>query len=148
VKARVRLILVISSLLLLTTAAPALGGGLPPGGTFWDDDGIVEEGYIEAIRSAGITQGCNPPINDFFCPERTLTRGEMATVFVRALDLPRSSANLFTDTSESVHVNSINALAEAGITKGCNPPENTEFCPNRQVTRGEMAAFIARAFAV
>jgi len=146
VKARVRLILVISSIMLPATALPAMADELPPGGTFWDDDGTVEEGYIEAIKATGITQGCNPPINDLFCPERTLTRGEMATVFVRALDLPASSTHPFTDTADSVHVNSINALAAAGITKGCNPPENTEFCPSREVTREEMAAFMVRAF--
>jgi hypothetical protein len=28
---------------------------------------------------------------------------------------------------------------------GCNPPANTNFCPEGEVTRGEMAVFIARA---
>jgi hypothetical protein len=34
-----------------------------------------------------ITLGCNPPENDQFCPDRSLTRGEMASFFVRALRL-------------------------------------------------------------
>lgn len=30
------------------------------------------------------------------------------------------------------------------ITRGCNPPDNTRFCPDRSVTRGEMSAFFYR----
>lgn len=33
-------------------------------------------------------------------------------------------------------------LADGGVTKGCNPPENTEYCPGEPVTRGQMAAFL------
>jgi hypothetical protein len=33
-------------------------------------------------------------------------------------------------------------LADHGITKGCNPPSNTQFCPEDPVTRGQMAAFL------
>ena|SRR5690606_26053027 len=36
-------------------------------------------------------------------------------------------------------------LASEGITRGCNPPQNTRFCPNDPVTRGQMAAFLVRA---
>ncbi len=36
-------------------------------------------------------------------------------------------------------------LAAAGITKGCNPPDNTHYCPDAVVTRGQMAAFLVRA---
>jgi hypothetical protein len=36
------------------------------------------------------------------------------------------------------------ALAEEGITRGCNPPDNSRFCPDEVVTRGQMAAFMAR----
>ena len=132
----------------LLSAVPASADELPPGGSFWDDDGTQAEGYIEAIRAVDITRGCNPPINDLFCPERSLTRGEMATIFVRALDLPAAGTNPFADTAESVHVHAISALAAAGITKGCNPPDNDLYCPGRTVTRGEMAAFMARAFAL
>ena len=35
-------------------------------------------------------------------------------------------------------------LADAGVTKGCNPPANTEFCPNDNVSRGQMSAFMRR----
>ena len=38
----------------------------------------------------------------------------------------------------------IDWLANAGVTKGCNPPANTEFCPSDNVTREQMAAFMHR----
>ena len=141
-----RVLILIATLFVLGGTTGAMADDLPPGGTFLDDDGTLAEGYIEAIRSEDITRGCNPPVNDHFCPERALTRGEMATIFVRAIDLPATSERPFSDTVDSVHANSINTLAAAGITKGCNPPENDRFCPSRPVTRGEMAAFMARAF--
>lgn len=36
-------------------------------------------------------------------------------------------------------------LADQGITKGCNPPANTHFCPDAHVSRGQMAAFLMRS---
>jgi hypothetical protein len=119
---------------------------LPPGGTFFDDDGTTQEGFIEAIRAAGITFGCNPPLNDLYCPERALTRAEMASLLVRALDLAPAMSNPFVDTADSVHVDTISALAASGITRGCNPPDNDMFCPKSLVTRAQMAAFLVRAF--
>ena len=39
----------------------------------------------------------------------------------------------------------ISWLAAQGITEGCNA-ERTSFCPGLAVTRGQMAAFLVRAF--
>jgi len=130
----------------LIAIGPAGATDLPPGGTFVDDDLMPAEGFIEAIAAVGITKGCNPPTNDKFCPDGILTRAQMASIFVRALDLPASSESPFTDTDNTIHAADIDALAAAGITKGCNPPANDRFCPDRKVNRGEMAAFINRAF--
>lgn len=38
----------------------------------------------------------------------------------------------------------IEAIADARVTIGCNPPENTEYCPDDFVTREQMAAFMNR----
>jgi hypothetical protein len=65
---------------------------------------------------------------------------------VRALDLPATSRDFFTDDDGLPFEDDINALALAGITKGCNPPSNTRFCPNNTVSRGQTAAFIVRAW--
>jgi hypothetical protein len=35
-------------------------------------------------------------------------------------------------------------LSDANVTRGCNPPTNTEFCPDDPVTREQMAAFMRR----
>lgn len=42
----------------------------------------------------------------------------------------------------SVHNANIQAIADAGITKGCDP--GVSYCPNGLVTREEMASFLAR----
>lgn len=119
---------------------------LPPGGTFVDDTGSVHEADIEAIAAVGITKGCNPPVNDHYCPGRAVTRGEMAAFIDRALTLSDSATDFFVDDDDSVFEASVNAVAAAGIARGCNPPDNTEFCPDRSITRAEMATMLQRAF--
>jgi len=60
-----------------------------PGNTdfFVDDDGHEFEASINKLKAAGMTTGCNPPANTWFCPDRTLIRAEMATFLVKALGL-------------------------------------------------------------
>jgi len=131
---------------LLSIAAIAWAQTLPPGGTFTDDDGNLHEGNIEAIAAASITQGCNPPTNDKYCPDSPVTRGAMAAFLVRALDLTDDGGgNLFTDDNGSIFESDIDKLGTAGVTKGCNPPTNDKYCPDSPVTRGAMAAFLVRA---
>ncbi len=50
----------------------------------------------------------------------------------------------FVDDETSIFENDINWMADNGITQGCNPPTNDRYCPNDNVTRGQMAAFMAR----
>ena len=51
----------------------------------------------------------------------------------------------FTDVPDSnVFHGDISWLATAGVTLGCNPPDNDEFCPADNVTREQMAAFMRR----
>ena len=114
-------------------------------GTFRDDDLSIHASAIEAIAQAGITKGCNPPVNDRFCPNNSVTRGQMAAFLVRGLGLSDSLDDPFIDDDESVFEADIERLAAAEITKGCNPPANIRFCPDRPVTRGQMAAFLVRA---
>lgn len=97
-----------------------------------------------ANSSTEITQGCNPPVNNRYCPDRPISRGEMATFLVRGFGLADLTYNRLTDIANSTHRANIMSLAAAGITRGCNAA-GTEFCPNRSVTRGEMASFLVRA---
>ena len=119
--------------------------GLEDGEAHFDDtDGSVFEADIAALAAAGITRGCNPPDNTRFCPDDRVTRGQMAAFLVRALGLTQTGSS-FTDTAGSVFETDISRLAAAGVTRGCNPPDNTRFCPDDHVTRGQMAAFLRRA---
>ena len=121
--------------------------GLTDTGTtdFVDDDGSIFETDIEKLAAAGITRGCNPPINDEFCPDNSVTRGQMAAFLVRALGLTDTGTTDFVDDDGSIFETDIEKLAAAGITRGCNPPINDQFCPDNSVTRGQMAAFLRRA---
>ena len=59
----------------------------PPGrGRFVDDDDSIFEADIEWLAAQGITLGCNPPLNDRFCPDEFVTRGQMAAFLRRALE--------------------------------------------------------------
>ena len=70
----------------------------------------------------------------------------MAAFLVRALGLVDHDPLIdFDDDEGSIFEDAIEKLATAGITKGCNPPENTRFCPKERVTREQMAAFLRRA---
>ena len=113
---------------------------------FIDDDGHVFENAIEWLAAEGITQGCNPPVNNMFCPNDRVTRGQMAAFLVRAQGYTAIAGDFFSDDNGSVFENAINRLATAGVTQGCNPPANTRYCPTAFVTRGQMAAFLVRAF--
>src|SRR4051794_5588336 len=69
----------------------------------------------------------------------------LAALLVALVPLAVLAATAFTDLNPgSIHNANINAIATAGITTGCNPPANDQFCPNDVVTREQMASFLAR----
>jgi hypothetical protein len=107
---------------------------------FDDDDGLTHEAAINSIAEAGITGGCAPRR---FCRDAPVSRAQMAAFLVRALDVPPATKDWFSDDDGSTLEASINAMAEAGLTAGCG---DGAFCPNRAVTREQMAAFLVRAF--
>lgn len=115
-----------------------------PAPAFTDSAGLFET-EITWLGASGVTRGCNPPINDQFCPDNLVTRGQMAAFLVRALGLPVAITDTFVDDDTSEFEADIESLAAAGITRGCNPPVNDQFCPTSQVTREQMAAFLHRA---
>ncbi len=132
------------ALALLLLAVPTASAALPPGGTFIDDDGSIHESNIEAIRTAGITQGCDP-VGDRYCPGSSVTRAEMATFLVRALGLSplTSPSPTFTDVSSAAwYFGYVERLAEQAITEGFG---DGTFRPNSPVTRADMAVFLVRA---
>jgi hypothetical protein len=128
------------------TSISAFYSGTVPGSGFIDTGNSVFKDAIAWLAAQGITQGCNPPANTMFCPNDRVTRGQMAAFIVRAKGYSVIADDFFVDDEGSVFENAINRLRTAGITEGCNPPQNNRFCPDRFVTRGEMAAFLVRAF--
>jgi hypothetical protein len=73
-----------------------------------------------------------------------VSRAQMAAFLVRALDLPSSSTDYFSDDDDDTLESSINALAQAGLTGGCG---SGKYCPDASVSREQMAAFLKRALA-
>ncbi len=69
----------------------------------------------------------------------------VATTALIVAPLTAIASHSFTDVPDTNTFHSdIAWLADAGVTKGCNPPANTEFCPNDNVSRGQMSAFLRR----
>jgi hypothetical protein len=102
---------------------------------------------VEWMATEGITTGCNPPTNDRYCPDQSVTRGQMAAFLYRLLadTITPGTAQTFTDITGSVFAADIEWLGATGIARGCYPPSNNMFCPDKRVTRGQMAAFLHRA---
>ena len=113
------------------------------GNQFDDVAGDTFERDIDRLVTAGIGFGCD---SDSYCPDRPLLREEMAEMLVRAFgyDNPEQ-IDFFGDDSGSAFHDSINKLANHKVTLGCNPPANDQFCPQRTLTRAEMASFFVRA---
>ena len=106
------------------------------------DEANVHYRAIAALADERITRGCD---DDRYCPERGVTRAQMASFLARALDLPAATGGpTFTDVpAGDVHAANIAALAAAGITRGCG---GDRFCPDEVVSREQMASFLVRAF--
>ncbi len=98
--------------------------------------------FVERLAVLGVTQGCGDGSD--FCPDRTVTRAQMAAFLARAFGLAAGPDPGFSDVpSGAWYAASVARLAASGITKGCG--DGTMFCPDRAVTRAQMATFLARA---
>ncbi|MGM7682369.1 S-layer homology domain-containing protein [Cytobacillus sp. Hm23] len=78
-----------------------------------------------------------------FNPTATFTRGQAATVLVRAFDLEGDTTTPFTDITDSGHDDMIGILFNNDITKGTT--EST-FSPHSEVKRSQFALFLFRTF--
>src|SRR5207253_1458133 len=112
-----------------TAPAPAVFTDVPVG--YW------ARGEIEAIRKAGITDGCvATPLQ--YCPESQLLRSQMAVFLVRAAAgpgyIPPPCTGVFTDVPcPNFYANWIEDLYRRGITNGC-VASPLQYCPNNNVT--------------
>jgi peptidoglycan/xylan/chitin deacetylase (PgdA/CDA1 family) len=114
-------------------------------GPFDDVRVAAHRGAIAAAASAGVTQGCNPPVANLFCPTHDVNRQQMASFLDRALGLDAGGTDRFDDVDPgNVHHDAIERLAATGITRGCDPA-GSSFCPLDDVTRAQVATMLARA---
>ena len=71
-----------------------------------------------------------------------VTRAELAVALSRALWLPVTTIDFFRDDDQRPEQAAINRVAAAGITGGC---DEERFCPDGEITRAQLASFLARA---
>jgi hypothetical protein len=112
--------------------------------------------YVQKLYELGITTGCG---SGDYCPSENVTRDQMAAFIIRALygqnytcngGVPGASVACASTTPYFNDVPTtdgffpyVQKMYELGITKGCG---NGNYCPSEDVTRDQMAAFLARAF--
>ena len=96
---------------------------------------------IEVVAAKGAIIGKSEGV---FAPADQVTRAEFAKMLIHALDLDRASAKeSFVDVkSGDWFAPYVAAAAEQGLINGRSA---TEFDPNAEITRAEMATMIARA---
>jgi len=115
---------------------------------FTDISGLSQEekDAINQLAILGITKGTGP---NTYSPDRTIDRWQMAIFLVRLHNLAgfdaASSGTVFTDMGSHPPetVTAIHQIFAIGVTKGCFV-DPARFCPDRQVTREQMASFLAR----
>ena len=98
--------------------------------------------YADAVAwmfSTGVTTGTSATT---FSPDRTVTRGEVATFLHRVVGLPDGGSEPFTDVAATdFFAAAVAWMAGTGITTGTSP---TTFSPHRAVTRAEVGTFLYR----
>ena len=108
------------------------------------DAGLWWAPFVDRLYELEVRVGCRTE-PAWFCPERNVTRAQMATFLKRAFDLEPAAWAGFVDVDAGgTHSANIDALAAARITVGCRR-EPLRYCPDRDVNRAQMATFLARA---
>ena len=101
--------------------------------------------WIEEFAAEGITGGCG---SGNYCPDANVRRDQMAVFLLKgkygATFTPPPCAGVFGDVAcPSTYANWIEQLAAEGVTGGCG---GGNYCPGNNNTRGQMAAFLVKAF--
>jgi murein DD-endopeptidase MepM/ murein hydrolase activator NlpD len=122
----------------------------PPAiGIFEDVPSYYATPWIEALYLHGVTSGCSlVPLR--YCPSAKVTRGQMAIFLLKAKFgkeyQPPAYEGIFEDVP-STHFAArwIEQLYREGVTAGCSVTP-MKYCPERSVTRADMAVFLVRNF--
>ena len=99
--------------------------------------------HAERLAELGIVMGCETePLQ--FCPEDPVDRGQTAAILVLAFNLPPAERAWFVDVNgEHPFAEAIDRLAGWGVTAGCGV-DPARYCPQNNVSRAQMATFLAR----
>lgn len=137
----------------------ALGAEPPWDGLTLSGDPVFEDvspqdwfaPHVEQLAARGITVGYG---DGSYRPDRSVTRAEMAVFLTRAFGIATAEpAGTFEDVpSDSYYAGAVEALYRLGVTLGCQAPSaeagagtSIFFCPSDEVSRAQMASFLARA---
>jgi S-layer homology domain len=78
---------------------------------------------------------------------RKTTIAAVVVAVMLAIPATLYASHQFNDVTNShTFHEAISWMADNGITQGCNPPANTNYCPENPVTRGQMAGFMKRFY--
>lgn len=95
---------------------------------------------ITATAESGVVSGYE---DGTFRPQRSVSRGQMATILADAYRLEAEGDTRFDDVGEGhPHAAGVAALAEHDVAEGFR---DGTYRPEAPVTRGQMAAFLTRA---
>jgi hypothetical protein len=139
--------------IFLLTAKEGSGYAPPPATGIFSDvpAGDPFAPWIEELFRRGVTSGCAvSPLR--FCPTAEVARRQMAVFLLATREppgyTPPPATGVFADVpAGDPFAPWIEELFRRGVTAGCsaNP---LSFCPHAGVTRGEMAVFLVRTFAL
>ena len=122
----------------------------PATGTVFDDvpKTALFADWMEQFAAEGITTGCG---GKNYCPNNSVTRGEMAVFLLRArlgsAHNPPAPTGAFVDVTADDAVREVDrgAGGRGRSRPGCG---GGNYCPTGPSTRGQMAVFLTKTFAV
>jgi hypothetical protein len=105
-----------------------------------DIQGTPYAAELQWISVRRIVTGCG---SERFCPTDMADRLATAVALDRALGLPATPQDFFTDDDGRWYEAAVDRVAAAGLMSPCGA---ALFCPQGELRRGEMASIITRAF--
>ncbi len=105
--------------------------------------------WIEELAALGVTAGCG---GGLYCPNDPVTRDQMAVFLLKTLEgsgyTPPDATGIFGDVpADDPFAPWIEDLASRQVTGGCQASPLL-YCPHRSTSRGEMAVFLTKTFAL
>lgn len=101
--------------------------------------------WIKQLAVEGVTSGCG---GGNYCPSSPVTRAQMSIFLLKTAGITPGAATgtMFDDVPLSYWAAAwVEELANQGVTSGC---DSNNFCPDANVTRGQMAVFLSRMFSI